>query len=190
MSEETYIGYRIKQRRQDLGISLRQVARKAQVSAAFLSQVERGQSNTSIDSLRRIAEALDVPILYFLSEETASKTTNGTVHLVRSNFRPKLQFRDERVFYELLTPDVNRKIEVIVGHLSPGSGNIARPLKVPTEECIYVLSGSLAIGIDDEQYILRTGDSIYFEGAALTNLVCASEDEDAIWISMITPPVF
>jgi transcriptional regulator with XRE-family HTH domain len=190
VATSTNVGHRIKQRRQALGLSLREVARKAGVSAAFVSQVERGQSNTSIDTLRRIAEALDVPILYFLSDDTSAKTSTCTVHVVRSSHRPQLQFQDDRVSYQLLTPDLQRTMEVIVGQLSPGSGNIARPLKVPTEECIYVISGALVVGVNNEQYILHAGDSIYFEGTALNKLACASESEDAVWISMITPPVF
>jgi transcriptional regulator with XRE-family HTH domain len=190
MSDQTKIGVRIKQRRQELGLSLREVARRAQVSASFLSQVERGVSNTSLDSLRRIAEALDVPILYFLFEGPEYQAGEGLVFVLRSGYRPKIDLRDSRVSYELLTPDLNRKMEVIVGRLAPGSGNVARRLKVPTEEFIYVLSGCLLIGIGQEEFFLRCGDSVYFEGVQLNKLACGCEDEDAVWISVITPPVF
>ena len=189
MSHNTDIGIRIKQRRQELGLSLREVARRAGVSASFLSQVERGESNTSLDSLRRIAEALDVPTLFFLAEEPRADSDEKLVYVLRNGYRPKLNLKDSRVSYEMLTPDLNRQMEVILGRLSPGSGNVARPLKVPTEECIYVLSGCLLVGIGFEEFVLCPGDSVYFEeGSQLNKLACASEDEDAVWLSMITPP--
>ena len=45
-SEDIQVGQRIKERRQLLGISLRELANRTELSAAFLSQVERGQANT------------------------------------------------------------------------------------------------------------------------------------------------
>ena len=68
--------------------------------------------------------------------------------------------------------------------------NVARRLRKPTEEFIFVLSGRLLIGLGEKDHILNPGDSIYFEGYDLQMLACASEDEDVFWISVITPPVF
>lgn len=196
MVQDTHIATRIRKRRDELGLSLREVARRADVTAAFISQVERGQSNTSIDSLRRIADALDVSLLYFLSNhrpspgEPASSESGSRVFVVRSDCRPRLTLPESRVSYELLVPDLNRQTEVIRGCLPPGSGNVARPLKAPTEECIYVLSGSLLVEVEGESVILHAGDNIFFSGRGLTRLECASPVEDAVWISVITPPVF
>ncbi len=195
MTTKNTVGKRIKQRRQEIGLSLREVARRADVSASFISQVERGESSTSLDSLRRIAEALDVPVLYFLSEEPKPHNNGAAdnerlVFVLRNGYRPKLDLQDSRVSYELLTPDLNRQMEVIIGRLSPGSENVAKPLKIPTEEFIYVLSGCLAVGIGQEEFLLCPGDSVYFEGVALNKLACASEDEDTVWMSVITPPAF
>jgi quercetin dioxygenase-like cupin family protein len=63
-------------------------------------------------------------------------------------------------------------------------------LREPTEEFIYVLSGDLIIGLEEREYTLHAGDSICFKGEKLVKLECAGDDRDAIWISVITPPVF
>ncbi|MEW5719924.1 MAG: helix-turn-helix transcriptional regulator, partial [Chloroflexota bacterium] len=57
------MGNRVKERRTEIGLSLRELADKADLTASFISQVERNQTKPSIDSLRRIAEALGVSIL-------------------------------------------------------------------------------------------------------------------------------
>lgn len=183
MHSEARIGERIRSRREALEISLRELARRTDLTASFLSQVERGQANTSIGSLRRIAEALDVSILYFLQE--------GPRHdpVVRADSRPRIAFPDSKVSYEMLTADVARKLEVFLGILQPGSRNIARPLRQPTEECIIVLSGALLVGLDTGEYTLYPGDSIYFEGHQLRQITSASEEETQ-WFSIITPPAF
>jgi len=178
------IGERIRARRLQLGSSLRELARKTELTASFLSQVETGQANASISSLRRIAEALNVSILYFLQE--------GPKHdpVVRADRRPKITLSGSKVTYELLTPDLARKLEVLQGTMSPLMGNVARPLREPTEECIIVLSGALDVGLETEEHTLHPGDSIYFEGYQLRKLANHSKDDEATWISIITPPAF
>jgi|TARA_B100001964_G_scaffold139652_1_gene153962 transcriptional regulator with XRE-family HTH domain len=167
-----------------LGLSLRELARRTDVTASFLSQVELDQTNTSLNSLRRIAEALDVSILYFLEDGPHQDP------VVRADSRSRLSFANLEVVYELLTSDLSRKMEMFLGKLGPNTGNVARRLREPTEECIYVLTGSLLIGLDSGEYILNPGDSIYFDGVLLHKLANACDDEETTWISVVTPPVF
>lgn len=191
------LGHRIQVRRKQAGQSLRELAAQTDLTASFISQVERGQTNPSIDSLRRIAEALQVSILYFLSDHSeprpksrAPKNKSLTyIPVVRAPSRPQLTLPVSGVTYELLTPDLARKMEALCGRLAPGTGNVARRLREPTEEFIYVLAGALCVGLDSGEHTLHPGDSIYFSGTTLQKLACAS-NEDAVWISVITPPVF
>lgn len=198
------LGVRIKQRRLEIGVSLRELARRTSLTASFISQVENGKTNMSLDSMRHIAESLDVPLFYLLSDDFQIDTeTTGTEAVkkekiierkynpvVRSNHRPKVILPDSGVTYEKLIPDIGRKMEPFCARLAPETGNVARPLREPTEEFIYMLSGSLLIGLESGDYVLMPGDSIYFEGNDLKSLMCNSENEEAVWISVITPPVF
>ena len=194
------IGQRIKKRRLELDITARELARRTELSASFISQLERGKSKVSLESLRLIAEQLDVSILTFLSEETPAVAPAPSPKLgimpagydpvVRSNKRPQLTFPDSGVSYELLTRDLSRSMAGLLGRFSHGAGNIARRLRMPTEELIFVLSGSLTVGLKSAEHTLHAGDTIYFDGGELIQIVCASEDEDAVWLSVITPPAF
>jgi transcriptional regulator with XRE-family HTH domain len=203
--EENDIGQRIRSRRRELAFSIRELARRTGLSASFISQVENSKTKVSLDSLRLIAEQLDISIQNFFpdpiqdfsySAAAASDSDQGTTSemqyspVVRAGTRPRLYFPDSGVSYELLVKDLTRVMEPIFGRLSPGTGNIARRLRKPTEEFIFLLVGKLLVGLKDKEYILNPGDSIYFEGFDLTKLICASENEDAVWISVITPPVF
>jgi transcriptional regulator with XRE-family HTH domain len=199
-------GIQLKRIRKERGISLREIARQTDLTASFLSQVEHGISNVSLDSLVRIAEALEVPLMYFL-EELPSEIDDLKAHIdpepcedidrsnsyspvVRAGCRPRLILPPSGIEYQLLTPDLSHKLEAVIGRLSPGSSNVARRLRAETEEFMYVLSGELLIGLGDIEYVLRAGDSINFMGEKLTKLACASVDREATWISVITPPVF
>ena len=44
------------------GLTIKQLAEKAQVSAPFVSQIESGQREGSVETLRKIADALDVSL--------------------------------------------------------------------------------------------------------------------------------
>ena len=50
------IGERIRVRRNELGLSLRALAKEVDLTASFLSQLERDQADPSIKSLRKIAD--------------------------------------------------------------------------------------------------------------------------------------
>jgi len=205
MTSEQDVGSRIKTRRNELGLTMRELGRRTGLSASFISQLERSKTKVSLDSLRLIAEHLDISIHYFFSEPPQElsyaaalapcedKVVDSAIEyspVVRAGFRPRLYLPDSGVNYELLAKDLTRNMEPIFGRLSPGTGNVARRLRKPTEEFIFVLAGKLLIGIEDKEYILNPGDSIYFEGYDLHKLACASESEDVIWIFVITPPVF
>ena len=164
-------------------MSLRDLAEKVDLTASFLSQVERDLSEPSLKSLRRIADALDVPIMYFLEEEANPQ------QLVRKNHRKRLQLPGSKVTYELLTPNFNRAMEVFIVRVDPSHENIAYPLAHPTEECIFVLEGRLLVQLNNSEYILVAGDSIYFEGRHLKRLMALGE-ELAVFLSAVTPPVF
>jgi len=55
------LGQRIRARRLELGITLRELARRVGVSAPYLTDLEAGHRHPSPDVLVRIAEALGLP---------------------------------------------------------------------------------------------------------------------------------
>jgi len=205
-SENDEIGLRIRTRRKELDFTIRELARRTGLSASFISQIEHNKTKVSLDSLRQIAESLDTSIHYFFSDPLPEISYTAAVApcdedeekpkemkyspVMRAGCRPRLYLPDSGVNYELLVKDLTRNMEPIYGRLSPGTVNVARRLRKPTEEFIFVLVGKLLVGIEENEYILNPGDSIYFEGYDLQKLACASETEDVIWISVITPPVF
>jgi transcriptional regulator with XRE-family HTH domain len=177
------LGHRMRARRHELGLSLRELAKRAGLTASFLSQVERDLVSLSIESLRKVSDALEVPIFYFLVEPD----DRGLV--VRRDERALLKLPNSNLTYQLLTPDLNRKMEVFMAEREPGEEKITIPLRQQTEEFIYVLQGQLEIQLDNEVYLLNPGDSVYFDGPMLRRLA-ARGDTTLRFISVITPPVF
>jgi transcriptional regulator with XRE-family HTH domain len=177
------LGDRVRERRQQLGFSLRDLAERTELTASFLSQVERGVTSPSIESLRRIANALDVPVFHFFLEPDKESP------VVRSNQRIRLTWPGSQIVFQLLTPKLNRKMEAFLTEREPGDQTPIARLGEQTEEFIYVLQGQVEIQLSETVYVLGPGDTIYFDGGMLQRIEPRG-DQTARYLSVLTPPVF
>jgi len=177
------IGKKIREKRREKKMSLKELGERIGKTSSFLSQVERGLVEPSITSLRQIAGVLDVPIFYFLMESEEIDP------VVRSDSRKTLRFPEYELTFELLTPDLNRKMEVLQGRMPPGSCTCPEPLAHNGEECTVVIKGEMEIEIGEEKYRLKKGDSIYYY-ASIPHKISNVGQEELIFISSITPPHF
>jgi transcriptional regulator with XRE-family HTH domain len=66
MAVSQVVGERIRRRRQELGLTLRELAERIGMTAGYLSRVENQQVTPSLDALQAIAVALRVPMFHFL----------------------------------------------------------------------------------------------------------------------------
>jgi transcriptional regulator with XRE-family HTH domain len=175
------IGQKIKERRQELKMNLRDLGEQTGLSASFLSQIENDLTEPSISSLQKIAVALKVPMFTFL---------NGGEHpeqVVRHDARKRLSFPNPHLQYELLTDNLSRQMAGFLIRLKSGESQAAQQLYKATEEMMYVLEGLLEIRVGENTYRLEPGDSIYYEGASLVSFSAAGE-RDLLALCVITPP--
>lgn len=63
-------GLVLKQKRESLRLSQEALAEKAGLHRTYISQVERGVRNLSIDSMERLAEAVDMEVWEMLRTDT------------------------------------------------------------------------------------------------------------------------
>ena len=59
----------IKKRREELGMSQKDLAEKAGISQSFLCDIEQGRSKPSIDTALKIAEVLNISDVKFFGTE-------------------------------------------------------------------------------------------------------------------------
>ena len=151
------LGPRIRALRLERRLTLQAVAEQAGVSQSLISQVERGLASPSINTLRRIAGALGVPIAaLFLGGDMSDDESDGAGRrlVVRRHERKGLNIPRSKVVYELLTPDLNRKIEFIWIEYEPGAISHPEPMSHPGEENAVCLEGSVVVTIDQQEFVL------------------------------------
>lgn len=73
------LGERIKERRKELMMTQKELGDLIQVTQKQISKYERNDSIPSLEQIEKIAEALKVPISYFVYETTAQNMHTGKI---------------------------------------------------------------------------------------------------------------
>jgi transcriptional regulator with XRE-family HTH domain len=181
VERDAELGRRIHEIRTERRLTLARLAARVGVTRSFLSSVERGIAYPSIMVLRSIAAALEIPVFLLFT----GRESNGIV--VRRNERKMIRQPNTPYSYELISPDVQHRMEMIITRLKPGAK--PAPLSHEGEECALVLKGRVMLSIGGIDYELNEGDSIYYD-AGLPHCARVIGDHDAEVISAITPPSF
>lgn len=150
------LGQRIRDRRRDLDMTLKEVADQAGLSVGFISQVERDLTAPSLSSLASIAKVLDLPVTDLLSQPSgASAHTRGSERAVYG-------VKPEALNYERISASFEGSVlNSLIIHEPPG--HRSEPIRHEGEELFFVLSGSLTVELEDEMTVLSAGDSIHFQ---------------------------
>jgi len=101
------LGAGIRTERLRQGLTLTYLAEHAELSASALSQIERGVTDPSIGSLRRIASVLQVPFFQFLVDPHSPQA------VVRKAERRTIMFPHRALQYQLLTPNLRGPFEIL-----------------------------------------------------------------------------
>jgi transcriptional regulator with XRE-family HTH domain len=184
-SSELLIGARLRAFRNQKGMSIRSLAHKCGISVNTLSLIENDRTSPNVNTLKLLADGLEIPIVSFFEEENPEgsivyqkqgqrlqiRFSNGTLERLREGLPP---LGAEPILVSL----ESTKDEVpVVSHLG--------------REFIYCLEGVVTCEISNQSYPLFTGDSLLFNATAphrwmnahsrpskLLVLFCAMESHD------------
>jgi transcriptional regulator with XRE-family HTH domain len=183
-------GSKIREIRQNKNLTLNEIAEKTQLTASYLSQIERDIIEPSISSLRKISVALEVPIYTFLTSENKQHV------LIKANERRKLVLPNSEIQYEFISPMAfeagkigNARMEVIYFKIDPKGWSSEDFIIHPADECIFVVEGTIEVYLDKEKFTLEKGDSIYITENIPHRMFNSGENE-AVGISNISPPIY
>ncbi len=169
-------------RRKELGLTLKALADKAELSPAFVSQAERGKAVPSIVSLMQLAAALETDINYFLAPPKIESLVRRADDPVRVNI-------DSPVTYYRLDGDVrNPQLTALLMTIPPHC-ELPKVHRQEGDDFFYVLKGSKRIVVGDEVFDLNEGDSIHINSQIDHNAINLSDREcQVLWVG--TPAIF
>lgn len=153
------ISKRVRAWREELGLSLHELAARSDVAASTIQKVETGQMVPSIAVLLKIARGLERRPAELVSDQTEE----SEVVLMRAKEHPVIsassRMRVERLSGDLFDP----AIEMWRVHLQPGLGSGKRMHAYEGEEVVLCEEGELTFQIGDDEYRLGPGDSLHFK---------------------------
>jgi transcriptional regulator with XRE-family HTH domain len=178
---------RLREARERSGMSLRTLAKRLDISASALSQIETGKSRPSVRTLYAVVSELGVSLDDLFDNHGASEarpaatgaadvvvgrggtatewmTAATSIHpLLRAADRPTLEL-DTGVQWERLTAEHDPMIDFLRVTYDPGSASNAhgKLVRHAGREYGVVLEGTLDVTVGFETYSLAVGDSISF----------------------------
>lgn len=162
-------GAEIRGMRRALNMTLGELAEAADLSPSFVSLVERGKKQPSLEALQRISKALGVEVGW-LFPPSPNDDPIENAYVVRKNFRRRIDYSrlaDTGYLGEtdyLLSPSVDGQLAMSMMQFAPGGHSGDNPLSHEGEEVGYVLSGQLTLEVDGHVMVLDEGDSFGFTG--------------------------
>jgi transcriptional regulator with XRE-family HTH domain len=160
------LGTRIRRVRRQRGITLERLSRDTGLSRSYLSRIENGRKTPPLETLQRLAEALQVAVAVLLEDDAGEPADDQPFFaLVRATPRP-----DEArtpggpgVEYRRLTrlPAANRMEPLLLTLAADAQAPVL--LEDEREQFLYVLSGDVEWRIASQVHLLHPGDSVHLE---------------------------
>jgi transcriptional regulator with XRE-family HTH domain len=179
-SVQSKVGRRLRVRREERGLSLRELARRLGISPSAISQIETGKSRPSVSTLYAIVTELGMSLDELFSGRDTERPSQGPAvespprrgaspgseeRLVQRAGARKTIELETGVRWERLTPhaDTDADFLEVVYDVGGSSCQGDRFIRHSGREYGLVLSGTLEVTVGFETYILEPGDSICFD---------------------------
>jgi transcriptional regulator with XRE-family HTH domain len=150
------VGSQVRRRRRERGLTLSQVSEATGLNVGYLSQVENDKASPSLETLAALADALDVPIAWFLLDQSVAP------RVVRASERPRRHMPRGQGAMTQVDGGVARDVAIFEGLMPPGSrtGFHAHP----GDEHHVILSGQVRITQGDSVLEAGPGDYVLLDG--------------------------
>lgn len=179
------VGEVVRRTRQRRRMTLRELGTRANLSQSFLSQLERGLTQVSIASMRRIADALEINVADLFQDGTSREP-----RVLHRDTRPTLPFGDGATKSLLTWQKPLENVEVLLTVFEPGgSTGKERYTHGDSEEVLLVLAGTVRLELGERVFALVAGDSIDYRSSVPHRVVnVGATPAEALFV--ISPPSY
>jgi transcriptional regulator with XRE-family HTH domain len=191
MVDEFDVGGRLKQLRQQFGLSQRQLAENAGVPHGQISMIETNRSSPSVASLRKILGGFGITMSEFFEPDSA---TSNQVFFTPTELRDLtslLYHSNEAARQKITIKQVGdaklHGLQVLQERYEPGADTGDSMIEHDANEGGIVISGEIEITVGGEVRVLKAGDAYLFNSREPHRFRNIS-DRPAEVISACTPP--
>ncbi|NLY72996.1 MAG: helix-turn-helix domain-containing protein [Tissierellia bacterium] len=139
-------------------LSLEGLAELTGVSKSMLGQIEREESNPTLQTLWKIAAGLRVSLtsLIVAMEPQAQL-------IKKADIQPMVEDQGSFKIYPICPFDAEKRYEVLSISLQAGARSLSEPHEPGTEELILVNNGTLELELSGKTYLIGPGDAFKFK---------------------------
>ncbi|MEV7631373.1 XRE family transcriptional regulator [Microbacterium sp. NPDC089318] len=155
------LAHSLRREREGAGLSVSELARRAGVAKATVSQLESGAGNPSVETLWAIGDALGVPFATLVDDRAPA------ARLIRLGDHAGVPSAASPYLATLLSaaaPGTRRDIYLI--QAEPGEPRRSLPHRTGTTEHVVLVSGEAMVGPADSPELLHPGDYLSYAGDA------------------------
>jgi len=177
------ISNKIKEKRKGKGITIQELADKAEVSKGLISQIENNRTVPSLPVLFNLIHGLNEDIKTFF-DDMHEHFTNGHVLIIRKG--EEKAFEKEPVkgfsYKRILTKSlITQAVDFVLLELKKGAGR-KQMIRTEAFECKHVLKGKIEYEIEKEKFTLEAGDTLFFDGRASHRLRNTGNSEASLLV--------
>lgn len=176
--KELQIGQQIRHLRQERRMTLQDLSSATDLSKPLLSQIENEQVIPPLATLLRIAKALNTPLHTFFQEEdnTQKCLVVRAGEQNTASRRPKLEGPPQPYRYRSLAYGKKHKhMEPFLMEFEPHQTEHVSQVQHAGEEFLYLLEGTVELCYADDIYVLKAGDSAYWDSNELHSIKAVGE---------------
>lgn len=180
---DTAFGKRVRARRQQLGMTLEDVAQKSGLGRSIISYIERDRGSPSIASVLKLCRALGLGLSDLFDERPST--------LIRRSDRRQVDLGGHGFSDFSLTPRNSKHILATWTELAPGAsaGPDFYSLEAE-EELILVLDGELHVRFEDNEIIMQAGDALTLNPRQKRVIGNHLDDRKTTVVFVYAPPPF
>jgi transcriptional regulator with XRE-family HTH domain len=188
-ADASKVGARLREAREQLGISLRELARRVGVSPSLVSQIELDRVNPSVSTLYALVTELGMTMSDVFGDsrgsERAAAAVRGAEGLAARPETRRVINLDSGVRWERLSPHSDPDVEFLYVVYPVGAESCPEDALMTHggKEYGYVSSGTLGVRVGFDEYELGPGDSIGFHSSSPHRLwAVGDEPVHAVWV--------
>jgi len=171
-----FMSRRWKEAREEAGLTLEEVSSGTKISLSYLSKIENGVANPSMEILESLADFYHKNILHFFMSATETK------HIL-PEMREEVPIQTKGVAIESLVGLKNHIMQPMYYRVKPGCG-ILNPHTHEGEEFLFVVRGTIEMVLNsNETHRIEPNSSIYFRSREAHSWKNVSADTaEIIWV--------
>jgi len=170
----------VRRERERAGLSVSELARRAGLGKATVSQLESATTNPSVETLWAVATAIGVPFSVFVDEP------DGAPHLIRASEGSAVRASSAPYEALLLAAGAPQsRSDIYLLRAEPGAPRSSLPHSPGTIEHVVLVSGSALVGPSEEPVELGPGDYLRYRGDAPHVFAALAPQTRAILVSEV-----